>query len=74
MEEPKIVKVNDRKGIQATIAAILGVLVLFVGVSIVGSPIKSFRTPESSISFAVAMYLPILIVCVLVLRRTKNAQ
>ena len=60
------------KGIGLVVVALVGVLLLFVALQIIGSPIATFGNPALSALYSVLVYIPPLIVCALALQRSKG--
>jgi len=60
---------DQRKGIRASILAVVLVLVLFVLVLAAGHPIMYLGSETASIAYVVAVYIPVMAICLLAYRR-----
>lgn len=62
---------EQRKGVKTSIVVLMLVLVLFVIVMVVGRPIMYFGTKPPSVAYAVAIYAPVMAICILAYRRLR---
>jgi len=62
---------EQRKGVKTSILVIMLVLLLFVLILAAGRPIVHFGTKPPSIAYAVAVYTPVLAICILAYRRLR---
>ena len=63
---------EQEKGVKASIFVILLVLVLFALILVAGDPIMDFRNESPSLVYVVAVYIPIMALCVLTYRRVRR--
>ena len=54
------------------VVCIVGILLLFLVVQLVGSPISQFGSTTFSIVYSLGVYLPVIVVCALALRRVSK--
>jgi hypothetical protein len=63
---------EQAKGAKASILVIMLVLVLFALILVAGDPIKDFREEPPSLAYVVAVYTPVMALCVLAYRRLSR--
>lgn len=54
------------------VGSVLGILVLFCLIQIVGTPIQPFGTEGESILYSILVYVPVIVVCFLALLRSRK--
>jgi hypothetical protein len=59
------------KGVKTIILVMMLVLLLFVIIMVAGRPIMYFETEPASIAYAVAVYTPVMAICILAYRRLR---
>ncbi len=60
---------EQAKGAKLSIVVVMLILLLFVVVLVAGSPIVALGNEPSSVVYSVAIYLPVVAVCILAYRR-----
>jgi hypothetical protein len=60
---------EQQKGVKVSVMVVLLVLALFVAIMVAGSPIVYFKTEPISVAYTIAVYVPVIVVCLLALRR-----
>ncbi len=71
MAQPALTE-EQRKGVRASIIAIMLILVLFVLVLLSGDPIMYFGTEPPSVAYTVVVYLPVIALCAIAYRRVSR--
>lgn len=54
------------------VACIIGILILFLIVQLVGSPIYQLGSETSSVLYSLGVYIPVMVVCALALRKAQR--
>lgn len=62
---------EQSKGVKTSVLVIMLVLFLFVLIMVAGRPIVYFGNETPSLAYAVAVYIPVLAVCILAYRRLR---
>ena len=62
---------GQRKGVKTSILVTMLVLLLFVTILVAGRPISYFGSEPPSVAYAVAIYTPVIAICVLSYRRLR---
>lgn len=62
---------NEKKGIKISIYGVFGIWILFVAIMLTGEPITAFETFENSTLYSILIYLPVMILGIIVLRRLR---
>jgi len=60
---------EQRKGVITSILVVMLVLFLFGVILVAGRPIMYFGTETSSVAYVVAIYAPVVAICILAYRR-----
>lgn len=66
---------NKQKiGMLLTVTVLPGVLLIFVLVLLTGSPVAALGGTENSLIYTLIVYIPILFICLLALRKQRSAS
>ena len=60
---------DERRGVRASLLVVMSVLVLFVVILVAGRPIKDFGAEPASVGYALIVYVPVMVMCLLAYRR-----
>jgi uncharacterized membrane protein YhaH (DUF805 family) len=61
-------------GVGLVVACVFGILVLFLLVQFMGNPISQLGGMLTSALYSVVVYVPVIVVCVLALRRAQKGR
>ena len=62
---------EQSKGVKTSVLVVMLVLTLFVLILLAGQPIMYFHTEPLSVAYAIAIYVPVMAVCILAYRRLR---
>ena len=64
---------EQKAGVKASIVVVLLILVLFLVVLVSGQPIMQLQSEQFSVAYSLAIYIPVLIMCLAAYRKAKRA-